>query len=315
MNRIKLCGFLTIVCFVFMILPNTASADETELQITQGQTNQTNKIEFGLRIMGGGFLLMQNDINDHIQGMNDSINDFAGLIPDVSVDSEFKQVNMGMDFSGELLIHFMPQFSIGIGAGYISAGKESTAELSDNTGEYQDMTLDPRVSAIPITLSFYYGIPVGSMIDVVLNAGAGYYLGTINYDMILEYGDPGSSFEEIDTWSAQSNTLGFLGGIDFEFGFSSNMVFVLGARGRYVKFTDLTGDLEWEYSSSWGASGSGTDKDQTLWFGNQEMFTGKEYPQLTLSDSKPTGSNWSDVRKAEISLSGIIFQAGIKVTF
>jgi hypothetical protein len=223
---------------------------------------------------------------------------------------------MGLDLAGEMLISFMPHFSIGIGAGYISAGKESSIKLSDTSWiGSQEFTISPQVSAIPITLSLYYGIPVGNGMEVVLNGGAGYYLGTINYDM-AQISTSIGTYEYTENWSAQSNALGFHGGLNLEFGFSSNMAFVVGARGRLVKFTDLTGDLEWEETSSWGLSNSGTDRDQTLWFGQYEsLYTGIEYLRLTISDTKPAGLEWSDVRKAEVNLSGIVFQAGFKITF
>jgi len=320
---------LIIGCFVFLILPVGAGADEIEFklfetkakaptQFNQAQHQQSTGIQFGLRLIGGTNLLMENDLNNYVEGMNNYLSDFADTIPDVSVDSEFEPIKMGMDFSGEILIHFMPQFGIGIGAGYISTGKESMGKLSAPNGDYESITMHPQVSAIPITFSLYYGIPLGNRMEVVLNGGLGYYLGTINYEVVFEGGSPtyGYSYEETETWDTTSNAFGFHGGLDFEFGFSSNFAFVVGARGRLVKFTDLTGDLEWEYTYSPGGSGSGTDKDQTLWYGiKEDWMTGNEYVQLTLSEDRPTGSSWSDVRKAEISLSGFVFQAGIKLTF
>ncbi|MBD3414888.1 MAG: hypothetical protein GF421_10715 [Candidatus Aminicenantes bacterium] len=316
MNQKKLWRSLIIVCFVFLILPGQSGAEEIELQLTQGQSNPCSQMSFGLRLMGGASLLMQNDLNDHIQGLNDNYDDLSSSVPSLIVDSEYEPIKMGLDFSGEILINFMPHFSIGIGAGYISAGKESSIEISYTSmiGS-QEFTMSPQISAIPITLSLYYGIPVGNGMEVVLNGGAGYYLGTINYEM-AQISTSMGTYEYTEDWNAQSNALGFHGGLNLEFGFSSNMAFVVGARGRLVKFTDLSGDLEWEYSDSWGWSDSGTEKDQTLWFGQFEsLYTGIEYPRLAISDTKPAGFWWSDVRKAEINLSGIVFQAGIKLTF
>jgi hypothetical protein len=311
MSQQKLLGSFVLVCFIFLVLPCQSGAEDVELQLTQGQTNTYSQMSFGLRLMGGASLLMQNDINDSFQGTNDLIDD----IPYASADSEFEPINMSLDFSGEILINFMSNFGVGIGAGYITAGKESTVNIEVMMFGSEEQTVHPQFSAIPITFSLYYGIPVGSMIEVVLNAGLGYYLGSVKYDIFVDGTSLGYSYESSDSWSAQSNAFGFHGGLNFEFGFSSNMAFVIGARGRYAKFTDLTGDLEWEYSNSLGWSSSGTESDQTLWFGNHEMYAGQEYPQVVLSDSKPMGSTWSDVRKGEVNLSGIVFQAGIKLTF
>jgi hypothetical protein len=309
MHKNKFLVFFAIFTVFLLILPGTSLADETP-QLTQGQANQSH-VTFGLRLTGGASLLMRNDFNDHMQSYNDFYNDASFF----TVGSEFELIKMGMDLSGEILVSPMPNFSIGIGAGYLSAGKESTLEISHNSYS-ADLTFHPSFSIIPITLSFYFGPPLGSSVAVVLNAGFGYYLGTVNYDVFHESQSGGYSYENLEAWSAKSNALGFHGGIDLEFGIARNLAFIVGAKGRYAILTDLTGDLEYEYDTSYGYSDSGTVKDLTLWFGdNQDSPTGKKYPMLALSDSKPSGTLWSNVRKAEVNLSGIVFQAGIKVFF
>jgi hypothetical protein len=295
--------FLTIIFFIFLILPVTAAADDTP-QLPQLQANQSS-VTFGLRITGGCFPLMRNDINDHLQSYNDYYNDTT-----VTVGSEFEMIKMGMDFSGEILVSFMPNFSIGIGAGYISAGKETTLELSD-TMYSADYTYNPKFSVIPITLSLYYEIPIGSSIQVVLNAGLGYYLGTVNFDHIY-FGDVGSyTYEESYIWSARSNAMGFHGGIDLELGIARNVALVVGAKGRYAKLTDLTGDEDYEYTTSFGYSSSSTYEDMTLWY----YIYDEELPLAELWENKPTGMYVSDARKAEVNLSGLTFLAGIKISF
>jgi len=304
MKRNKFWIFLTIVFFIFLILPGASLADDTP-QLTQGQAGQS-KITFGLRLTGGAALLMRNDINDHLQSYNDYFHDYTTF----TVDSELEPTKMGMDFSGEILVSFMPNFSIGIGAGYISAGKETTLELSDAT-YFVDYTYNPKFSVIPITLSFYYGIPMGSSMQVVLNAGFGYYLGTVDFDCLIE-GDSGFyTYEESYVWSGRSNALGFHGGIDLEFGIARNVALVVGAKGRYAKLTDLIGDEDYEYNTSYGYSYSATYEDQTLWY----YIYNEELPLVELWENKPTGMYVSDPRKAEVNLSGIVLQAGIKVTF
>jgi len=308
MQKNKFLSFIAILGVFLLILPITATADDTP-QLTQGEADQ-GSITFGLRLTGGASLLMRNDINDHMQGMNDYFDD----IPIASLSSEFELLKMGMDFSGEILISFMPHFSLGLGAGYFSAGKETTAEIVAYSVINEEMTYHPKFSAVPVTLSFYYEIPAGSALQVVLNAGFGYYLGTVNFDLVDRITDVSTWTEETETWSAKSNTFGFHGGIDLEFDVAPHLALVVGAKGRYAKITDLTGDLEWDFDSSYGYSNSGTDKDLTLWFGDYELY-GEKYPHLAFYEDKPTYSWWSDVRKAEVNLSGIVFQAGIKITF
>jgi len=310
MKRSKLWISLTIIFFILLILPGTTAADDESesLQLAQGQANQ-NGIKFGFRITGGASLLMRNDINDHLQSYNDLFEDD----PYFTVDSEFELIKMGTDFSGEILVSFMPNLSVGIGAGYISAGKETTMELS-YTSYSEDSTYNIKFSAIPITLSFYYGVPVGSSMQVMLNAGLGYYLGTVDFNLFFE-GDTGFYTDEgTDNWSAKSNALGFHGGIDLEFGIAHNLALVVGAKGRYAKLTDLTGTKDYDYSRSTGYSYSYYNENATLWFGDYKEGS-KKYSLVQLSEDKPSGSSWSNVRKAEVNLSGIVFQAGIKVFF
>jgi len=307
MSKKKVWNFIALLSAVFLILHGASLADDTP-QPAQGQASQ-NGVKFGLRLTGGASLLMRNDFNDHLQGLNDFHDESSYF----TLDSEFELLKMGMDFGGEILINFMPHFSLGIGAGYIGAEKETFTEYKYWTVD-AEMTYHPRFSVIPITLSFYYGIPLGSSMEVVLNAGIGYYIGTVNIDSYYKDVSSGYLSEEEETWSAKSNAFGFHGGIDLEFGISPNLALVLGAKGRYANLTDLTGDLEWEIDTNYGYSDSGTERDLTLWFGDYE-YTTEKYPRLYLSEDKPSSSWWSDVRKAEVNLSGIVFQAGIKVDF
>jgi hypothetical protein len=157
----------------------------------------------GLRLMGGGFMLMKNDINDHLQGLNDYYND-AHM---TTVESEFEPVKIGIDFSGEILINFMPYLGIGIGSCCISAGKESMFEayLPQNTLE---ATVYPQISAIPVTLSPYFGIPVGRAVEIMFNAGGGYYMGKIDWEY-YQITDSVHQYEE--TWNAKPDAMEFHG--------------------------------------------------------------------------------------------------------
>ncbi|MFO7981374.1 MAG: hypothetical protein R6V00_11180 [Candidatus Aminicenantes bacterium] len=59
---------------------------------------------------------------------------------------------------------FNPNIGIGMGVGYISAGRVRSVVVFDEIGSLKDLTINPRFSSIPITLSFYYGIPLSSIL-------------------------------------------------------------------------------------------------------------------------------------------------------
>ncbi len=306
-------GFIALLGAVLLILPGASLADEST-QFTQSQANK-NSIKLGFRLTGGVFPLMRNDINDHLQGITDIFEYYSYYNPYYTMNSEFEMLKMGMDFSGEILVSFMPHFSIGVGTGYLSAGKDTTMEVMDTIYSIENTyTYHTKFSVIPITLSLYYGIPLGNSMQVVLNAGLGYYLGTVDFDYSYEGNTDLYLDESTDTWSAKSNALGFHGGIDLEFGIAPNLALIVGAKGRYAKLTDLSGTGDYDYIRSDGYRYSYTDEDATLWYGNYQEGS-KFYPQVIYSQNKPFGSSWSDVRKAAVNLSGIVFQAGIKVFF
>lgn len=317
MSQNKWWGFITIISMVLLILPGSASAEEIELNLfktkskTKNQEPYTlthqnrNGIKAGLRLMGGGFMLMRNDFNDHLQGYNDYYND----IPNSSIESELEPIKMGMDFSGEILINLMPHFGIGIGSGYISAQKESTLEAYSPQNALE-ATVYPKFSAVPVTLSLYFGAPMGRAVKIIFNAGWGYYMGKIDWE---NYQTGSMNYHYEETWSANPDAMGFHGGIHFEFSFTQNSAFVIGAKGRYVKFKDISGDLDWEYTF-FGTS-SGSEENAMLWYGTRKnISTGKKYPGILIGDPN-TPINWSNEREGEVNLSGIIFQAGLKINF
>ena len=305
MNPKNFCLFLTIVFFSFLILPGASLAKDTA-QLTQGQANQ-NGVKLGFKLMGGSFLLMRNDINDHFQSADEYFEDS----PDDSIlRGGFSPINMGMDFSGEILINFTPNIGLGIGAGFLSAGKECTARVLYSYGGSPEETFHPAFSAIPITLSLYFGIPFSSHIKMVFSTGAGYYLGKMDWEFSQEYSD-GDRYEE--TWSAKAHTLGLHGGIHFEFGITRNSAFIVGVRGRYAKLTELTGELIADIYEDGLLYDTYTYEEAKLWYVTfRDIYSGKEYQFVSVGEMPPLAN---DYRLGEVNLSGIVFQAGIKITF
>ena len=87
-------------------------------------------------------------------------------------NGDLEPLSLGRNFGGELTLRFMPRFTIGLGVGYIKFIKESTVIASD-IWDTMEFLRRPQVEAIPITLSFYYSIPVGKSLKAVIGAGFG----------------------------------------------------------------------------------------------------------------------------------------------
>ena len=178
MTQNKFPALLALGLLVFLFFPQWTKAESTfqtpdEIQM---RNNEFSGLNVHIKLFGGlGQLVGQNDVNKNLNGWNQLLNDSANLIG-YGTSGDISPLGYGTSFGGELIFSFHPRFSIGLGAEYLQFTKKSTKILTFE-GESFDISLDPRISAIPITLSLYYGIPLGNFLNVVVSAGAGYYLG------------------------------------------------------------------------------------------------------------------------------------------
>ncbi|GAI80414.1 unnamed protein product, partial [marine sediment metagenome] len=262
----------------------------------------------GLSNIDGG------DLNAAIRGQNE-------LWEDISEDEDFTGADFNIDlekfgwiqnFKGELLFNLSPYMSIAFGAEYLS--KNNTGSLSFGyedsgtdyeNGYYVDYSTDIsystepeyKLTAIPLTLSLYFFIPMGNSADFFITGGAGYYLGKIEvnqtyqtdekfqddyydtaddsylYSYLYEY-----SSDETETSEAKCNTIGYHAGAGFSINLSPNLSFVIEGCYRYVNFkkweVDYTYDESWHEKDGWSDLGywedSGTEsvsfKDGKIWF-------------------------------------------------
>jgi hypothetical protein len=270
-------------------------------------------MEFGLRLYGGGsfFLFGRNDINRHFQGTNDLWDDLDSLFPTADLSGEFKEMKTGMNISGEFFFNFTPQVGIGLGVGTIQTGEKESGVALEESGNSYELKATPKISAIPILFTAYFGIPIGNAMDIVAHAGGGFYLGTVQYDNLIYLSESGLWAQYEATWSAKSSSFGFHGGLGFAFHLGRFMDLVLDISGRMVNFKNLTADADWTVTSNVSPSESGTDNDQTLWFYESET-DGTWYPQVELNNTKPSASYMRNVEEAVVGLSGLSLQFGIK---
>ena len=263
-------------------------------------------IDFSLKFHGGMNYMRIGDINDALQGTTDYYKD----LPNVDIEEELQPVHWGIGFGGELIINFTPRVGIGLGGGYIQVSEETVIDVIWEGSPYED-TAHPKATIIPLTFSVHLGLPMGNIMSFALNAGAGYYLGTIqwHYSWDSEFHD----YEE--NWKAKSNTIGFQGGLGLEFNFSRNLALVVEGFGRYAKIKNLQGDYTWK--RDFFGHEEGIIEEATLWYSNwRSSDTGKEYPRIVFDDDVPTETTFQrNVREGEIDLTGYSVRLGIKIKF
>ncbi len=310
MKKFKLVTLLTLSLVAFLSIPQWTQAQQENIDIYYEK--ETYGFDFGIKLFGNlGHLVGKHDVNEAYKGWNNLVNDSAQFFG-YEINGELKPLGFGPFFGGELTLSFIPRFIIGLGVGYIQFTKESSVTIID----YGEMvfTRKPNVTAIPITLSLYYGIPLGKMFKAVVGAGVGYYLGRFQHHINERFDDDSLAI----LFEADSNSIGFHGGIDLELNISPTMALVFGVSGRCAKLKDLMGT----FSVDWDDPEYDTFEvpDQTLWYveedyswGDDDPLAGKWYANLVTDDEKPEWSFYRNVRKAEISLSSIALQIGILI--
>ncbi|MFC2166464.1 hypothetical protein ACFLQZ_00690 [Acidobacteriota bacterium] len=312
MSQNKSSALLAVGLLVFLFFPHWAKAEST-LQTPDEfkmRNNETSGLNVNIKLFGGlGQLVGQNDVNKNLNGWNQLLNDTANL-SGYGTSGDISPLGYGTSFGGELIFSFHPHLSIGLGAEYIQFTKKSTKILTYE-GASIDFSLDPRINAIPITLSLYYGIPIGNFLKVVVGVGAGYYLGQYKNATQQIISD-----EEITlSFKSNKNTIGAHGSLDLELNISQSMALILGVSGRFAKLKDLMGTETFAYSNS-SYSDSEEHPDLTLWLVEDEgWIEGHYYTNLVTENVKPETDYYRNVRKAEISLSSISMQIGILIRF
>jgi len=263
-------------------------------------------VSFGLKLSGGIGYLSVGDLNASFQGWNDYFEE-AWFGIEGGVEGEYQLLHWGYDFSGEFIVYPIPELGIALGAGYLQVSKESTVEVSMFFGS-EDITVNPKISAIPITLGVYFTPPLGSGVNLILSAGAGYYIGQMSWEREVS----GFLSDFTDTWKTTKGTLGFQGSLGFEFAFSPKVAFVIEGCGRYAKLKDLSGDFKRAGTDILGPFEWGGE--YTMWY-YEYSENAEYYPRVYFYEEEPDNLNYRNVRKAEIDLSGFSIKAGFRFRF
>ncbi|NIM89958.1 MAG: SH3 domain-containing protein [Candidatus Aminicenantes bacterium] len=263
-------------------------------------------VSFGLKLSGGMGYLSVGDLNASFQGWNDYFEE-AWFGVEGGAEGEYQLLHWGYDFSGEIIVYPIPELGIALGAGYMQVSKESNVKVSTFFGT-EEISATPRISAIPITLGVYFTPPLGSGVNLILSAGAGYYIGQMSWER--EVSDIFGEFT--DTWKTNKGTLGFQGSLGFEFAFSPKIAFVIEGCGRYAKLKDLSGDFKRAGTGILGPFEWGGE--YTMWY-YEYSDNAESYPRVYFFEEEPDNPNYRNIRKAEIDLSGFSVKAGFRFRF
>jgi hypothetical protein len=199
-----------------------------------------------------------------------------------------------MDFGGELLLQFNPQLALGLGVGYLQASRSSSLVISDAGKDYEE-SWSPKISAVPVTLSLHYFVPLSGKIRLSLDAGVGYYFGKCTDTQHIVF------IGEFDrTYDTTASGIGFHGGLGLEIPVAPAVSIVFEARGRFAKLGGFKGSVASDSSTVTG----------DVWLADVNI--GKTLTLIEVYDSTPSGAN---PRLAKLDFSGFSAVAGFVFRF
>lgn len=266
---------------------------------------------FTIKLGGGAGSWDGGDINDFFLDFNLRMNNTVGRIPGATRSGQIKELDYGPDFEGEFIIELPKNFAVGIGIGYMVRTGDDTIEIS-LFGVSESIGIETRFTAVPITLNGYFNLPLGAKTKAYVKAGVGYYIGKSTYFVRQEariLGLP-PAWQE-DEGDASSNAFGFQGGVGIEFNLTESVALFFETTGRYANLKNWEGQNR--YNDFLGAS----ESESVDWYYTEEYDgqTQQWYRTVQITDEEPSGEDIRNVRKAEISYSGMVLRLGIKITF
>jgi len=293
---------LSAITFVFLFLTGTGI----------GQAQDFIK-GFSLKFTGGYGTMAIGDYNAFGKDFEQYLDDIKPLIESwngfqVSRTGEFKKINMGAEFEGEIIMGLSGTFGIGFGVGYISRSSVSKMGLSIDDLASFSYSIEPIISVTPINLNLYLFPPIAPAMNIYLYGGFGYYMGkfTVTSKTVTD------GYWEKSESELKDKSLGFHAGAGLEFNIAPKVAIFIEGKGRYCKLKTWEGDSTLTDSDGWTGSESGT-----MWYyEEQDHDTDKWYSTIALQENKP--SEYDDIRNIrefEANLSGISLRIGIKIKF
>lgn len=264
-------------------------------------TGLTHAQVLSLKFTGSFSTVSIGDYNDFGEGVEKYISDFAELTSG-RTSGEFKRLNLGFEYGGEILLKIYKGFEIGVGVEYIQRNSKSEFTLETPFFWNLNYTIEPYFEVIPIKLSVYYFMPAISPLKLFLNAGVGYYFGKITNTSTIGATD----FWSETNFEVKDRAFGFHGGIGLEIKLAPRVVLFLEGEARYCKLKS------WEGEETYQDSDGLTDlrKGTLFYYEKKDTDTGNFYP--TISMDIPIGIY---PEHFEADISGFSLRTGIIIKF
>lgn len=266
---------------------------------------RTHAVEVSLKLSGGRSFFKFQDINR-------LLNDWAvWKKKDTEAHNEWtyiggnvSELHSGFDFAGEILVAITSRITVGIGAGYIYSEliEDKTAlTIKRVAGTFLDVK-PIKISALPLTISGYYFLPLSGSSRLYVMGGAGKIWGKyIEREGRRLTTKDNFNYQSFQRTSGRGSIV--LAGFGFEYEFEPGMRFFFEGSGKICQISDFQGENNQEETG-------------TLYYFEEyiqdfEMWQAKNQ----IKAAAPSGENFRSVQKATVDLSGLSIKIGLVIKF
>ena len=247
------------------------------------------------------------DVNSGIRGYLGLFSD-SGTYNGGAIIDEIRSLHFSPYYSAEIGLGLGSGYSLGICVGQVRANNTSRITISypDEIPE-ADGHVETVIKAIPFGLHIYRQYVLNRVLSAYFVGGV--EVCPVKFRSVNWPAGQGNTFHQ----DAHSVGLGLLYGAGLEIKANSHIALILEARGNYEKVRAFKGTLL--------AGGSSLPYEETgvLYRWDQVVTIGPElqgtYTYLMIRETMPSGGVYSNVRSANIDLSGFALVAGIKIYF
>jgi hypothetical protein len=261
---------------------------------------------FSLKATGGWGYIAAGDINKASRSYNEKYRTFPNYY-----SALYAGIHSAPLLGFEACFSVAKRTFIGLGASFYPGSFDDRLSYEQgpmNVTRWYTLHL----TVFPITLSAYTALPVRPWLDMVLTAGAGYYLTTFDHAESADFSAwPAGLSSSRNEFKARRGAFGIHGGLGFEIKITPGWRFLVQAVGRLAELKDVTGEWSSLAKSPEGTSLAG-GSDHVFYYVEEEI-EGKVYSRLHYGKTAPSAVTLA--RKATIDLSGFALVGGFRFTF
>jgi hypothetical protein len=249
------------------------------------------------------------DYNDRILGENGYLKANS-----TSMSGAYEELKRGLGFQVEVILPLSRRLGVGFGGGYYRIRSEGTVSYSgvfDGAAFEVESTLIPRISVLPFFVNLHCQFELGSKLQ--LDAYAGPLFQIVQFNAEIPSTSTILSTVETITFTATKTSLGAQAGLGLAYRILKSISIVADAFYRTGSVSNLTGNWTQVGTNDDGEI-AGSSDSYYLW-GFDTTASGTFSRAGFYDKDGPTDAGISNIKKAEISLNGLTFQAGLRINF